>query len=96
MAPDAEFVRIASFDSLAETAVVHALLEAHGIRLDPENVAPVGLLWPVAPLLGRVDLQVAAADAERALALVEAYRRGELAVEDGPGEDGHPASDFLA
>ena len=96
MPPNADYVRIATFDSLSEAAVVHALLEAHGIRVDPENVAPVGLLWPVSPLLGRVPLQVHAEDVEGALSIIEAYRSGALSVDEDPGDPEETATGFRA
>lgn len=79
-------VVIATFDSVAEAAVVQALLEAHGIGVSPDDTAPVGLVWPIAHLLGKVPLRVAEAEAGAALALVQAYQRGDLAVTDD-GDD---------
>ena len=82
MRSDRELVVVARFETVAEAAVVQALLAAHGIDVCPDDTAPVGLVWPIAHLLGKVPLRVAAGDAAEATALVEAYRRGELAVGD--------------
>lgn len=87
MRRDRDFVVVATFDSVAEASVVHALLDAHGIAVCPEDTAPVGLVWPVAHLLGATPLRVAAADLEAAAVLVAAYRRGDLAVADEPAPE---------
>lgn len=83
---NARTVTIASFETVAEAAVVQALLEAEGITVHAANEGHVRMLWPMSQALGGVQIRVPADRAEDAAALVRAYRRGELALDAGDGE----------
>lgn len=83
-------VAVASFETIAEAGVVQALLEADGIRVLAGNEGHVRMLWPMSQALGGVQLLVPAEREADARALVDAYRRGELAIDNEQGDPPPP------
>jgi len=79
-------VVVGRFDTLGEAAVLQALLESRGIVADTGSAGRVGLFGPLALALGGVRLRVPAEHADEALALLDAYRRGELAADEDDDE----------
>jgi hypothetical protein len=77
-----DLIAVATFDTVAEAAVVQALLEADGIRVHASNSGLVGLDWSFSQALGGVRLLVPSARVAESRALVDAYRRGDLAAVD--------------
>lgn len=85
-------VVVGRFDTLGEAAVLQALLESRGIAADTGSAGRVGLFGPLALALGGVRLRVSAEHAEEALALLDAYRRGELSTDDADDDGDAPPS----
>jgi hypothetical protein len=84
-------VAVASFDTVAEAAVVQALIEGDGIPVHASNSGLVGLDWSFSQAVGGVRLMVPGEHADAASALVAAYRDGSLAAGDtdaGPAATG--------
>ncbi len=75
-------VTIARFDTPSEAAVVQALLEADGIRVHAADEGLLRLDWSFSQAVGGIRLMVPEDRAEDALALVNAYRRGDTALID--------------
>ena len=79
-------VTVATFDTVAEAAVVQALVEGEGIPVHASNSGLVGLDWSFSQAVGGIRLMVPGEHAGKAEALVAAYREGALASEDGGAE----------
>lgn len=75
-------VTVAQVDTIAEAAVIQAMLESAGIRVTADGAGLIGLDWSLSQALGGVRLQVPGDRAEEALGLIDAYRRGALAAGD--------------
>lgn len=80
-------VTVATFDTVAEAAVVQALLESDGIRVHAGSADLIRLDWSFSQSLGGVRLQVPRERAEDAIALIAAYRRGDTALVDDDAVD---------
>lgn len=79
-----QFVTVASFTTIVEAEAVRGVLESEGIPALVTDANLVSMNPTFGPAIGGVGLQVRAADAERALAIVrehEAEARREV-VED--------------
>lgn len=82
MAEREALVTVATFDTVAEAAVVQALIEGDGIPVHASNSGLVGLDWSFSQAVGGVRLMVPGEHADAASALVAAYRDGSLAAGD--------------
>ena len=82
---------VATFDTIAEAAVVQALIEGEGIPVHASNSGLVGLDWSFSQAVGGIRLMVPGEHADAASALVAAYRDGALTTTDAdasPAETG--------
>lgn len=82
MAERDALVTVATFDTVAEAAVVQALIEGEGIPVHAANSGLVGLDWSFSQAVGGIRLMVPGEFAETAATLVGAYRDGSLATMD--------------
>jgi hypothetical protein len=81
----AQLVTVATFDMAFKADLAKAALEEAGIASEVNDREIVAMDWLLLNAVGGVKLQVAEADAERALPVVEPYTR--------PGAFEQPVSD---
>lgn len=74
-----QLVTVASFNSLAEAGVASGALEAEGIPVFTADVETASMDWRLVQAVGWIKLQVPATEVERAVSVIEAARRLDLA-----------------